>query len=47
MMVRIIGERGRSRTDREVKMAIRVFVDLSVCHCFIWFVEFGGSVIVE
>lgn len=38
---------GRSRADRDVRMAVGVFVGLLICHCFIWFVEFGGSVIVE
>jgi len=47
MVVRIIGESGRRRIDREVKIAIGVLVDLPVCHCFMWFEEFGGSVIVE
>lgn len=47
MVVRIIGERGSSRIDREVVMAIGEPVGLLMCHCFMWFVEFGGSVIVE
>lgn len=47
MIVRIIGDNGNSRIDREARMAIMVFVGLLMCHCFMWFVEFGGSVIVE
>lgn len=47
MTVRIAGDSGRSRIDMEVRMAVGVFVDLLVCHCFIKLVEFGGSVIVE
>lgn len=47
MVVRIIGERGKSKRDREVSIAIGVFVGLLMCHCFMWLVEFGGSVIVE
>lgn len=47
MMVGIIGERGSSRADREVRMAVGVLAGLLTCHCFMWFVEFGGSVIVE
>lgn len=46
-MVKIIGERGRSSRDREVSIAIRALVGLLMCHCFMWLVEFGGSVIVE
>lgn len=42
-----MGESGSREIDREVRMASRVFVGLFVCHCFMWFVEFGGSVIVE
>lgn len=33
--------------DRDVRVAIEVCVGLLMCHCFMWFVEFGGSVIVE
>lgn len=47
MVVRTIGERGKSKRDREVSAAIRVFVGLLICHCFMWLVVFGGSVIVE
>ena len=46
-MVKIAGERGRRRTDREIKVAIGVPVDLLLYHCFMKFVVFGGSVIVE
>lgn len=46
-MVKIIGDRGRRETDREARVAVRVLVDLLMCHCFIWLVEFGGRVIVE
>lgn len=46
-MVGIIGERGRSRVDREVSMGIRVLVGFLVDHCFILFEEFGGRVTVE
>lgn len=46
-VVRIMGERGRSRVDREVRMAICGVVGLWMCHCFMWFVGFGGRVIVE
>ena len=42
-----MGERGSSRVDRDMRMAVRAGVGLSMCHCFMWFVEFGGSVIVE
>lgn len=42
-----MGERGSSSMDREATMAMGVFVNLLMCHCFMWFVEFGGSVIVE
>lgn len=47
MAVKIIGDRGRSEIDREVRVAVRVLVDMLVCHCFMWLVVFGGSVIVE
>lgn len=42
-----MGESGNREIDKEARMASRGLVDLLVCHCFIWFVEFGGSVIVE
>lgn len=45
--MRIIGESGRSRAVKEVRMAIRLFVVLFVCHCFMWFMVLGGRVIVE
>ena len=47
MMVWIIGESGRRRIDIEVRMAVVVLGDLLVCHCFMWFDELGGRVIVE
>ena len=47
MEVKIIGDRGSSKADREARMAIIGLVGLLICHCFMWFVEFGGSVIVE
>lgn len=46
-MAKIKGDKGRSRVDREVKMAIWVFAGLLMCHCLIRLVEFGGRVIVE
>ena len=42
-----MGERGRRRIDREVSVAIDVLVGLLLYHCFMEFVVFGGSVIVE
>lgn len=33
--------------DREANTAIEGFVVLLVRHCFMWFVEFGGRVMVE
>lgn len=47
MVAKIIGEIGSKRVDRDVRMAIGVLVGLLICHCFMWFVEFGGRVIVE
>ena len=41
-----MGESGKSEIDREVRVATGPFVGLLVCHCFVWFVEFGGRVIV-
>lgn len=32
--------------DRVMKVVIVMFVDLLVCHCFIWLLELGGRVIV-
>lgn len=42
-----MGESGSREIDREAKIASMALVDLLECHCFIWFTEFGGSVIVE
>lgn len=42
-----MGERGSSRIDKEVRMAIWRLVGLWTSHCFMWFVGFGGRVIVE
>lgn len=47
MAVRIRGESGRISVDRVARIAVVVFVGLMKCQCFMWFVEFGGSVIVE
>lgn len=47
MVVRIRGESGKANIDRAARTAIRVFVGLVRCHSFMWFVELGGSVIVE
>ena len=41
-----MGERGRRIVEREVRTAVGELVYLLVCHCFMWFAEFGGSVIV-
>lgn len=46
MMVRIMGEMGRSVMDIVARMATRAPVGLLVYHCFMWFVVCGGSVIV-
>ncbi len=43
----IKGDRGRRKVDRVDKMAVRVFSVLLVRQSFMWFDEFGGSVIVE
>lgn len=32
--------------DRVVRTAIEGLIGLLVCHCFMWFVVWGGSVIV-
>lgn len=42
-----MGESGSREIDREARIASEEFVDLLVCHCFMWFMEFGGRVIVE
>lgn len=42
-----MGESGSREIDKEARMASGGFVDLLICHCFMWFVEFGGSVMVE
>lgn len=42
----IRGEMGRSIVDAIAEMAIRALEGLWLCHCFIWFVVCGGSVIV-
>lgn len=42
-----MGDSGSSRVDVVARMAIMVLVGLLICHCFMWFVEFGGSVTVE
>ncbi len=44
MIVRIIGEMGRSMMDMVVRMATTMLVGLLVRHCFMWFVVCGGSV---
>lgn len=41
-----MGETGRSTMDRVVRMAIEGLIGLLTCHCFMWFVVCGGSVIV-
>lgn len=46
MMVMIIGAIGRRVMDREVRMATRVLVGLLTCHCFMWLMVCGGSVMV-
>lgn len=33
--------------DRVVRMETRVLAGLLMCHCFIWFEELGGDIIVE
>lgn len=42
-----MGARGRIEVDMDMRMAMWGFVVLLIYHCFMWFVEFGGSVIVE
>ena len=42
----MMGEIGSSVIDMVTREAIRVLVALLVCHCFMWFVVCGGSVIV-
>ena len=46
-MVVIRGERGSRVVDNVAMMAARVFGVLLVRQSFMWFDEFGGSVIVE
>lgn len=46
-MVKIVGARGRRRIDKEIRVEIGVFVGFLLYHCFMKFVVFGGSVIVE
>ena len=46
-MVIIKGDRGSREVDRADRMAVRVFSILLVRQSFMWFDEFGGSVIVE
>lgn len=41
-----MGEIGRRKMDMVARMATRIWVGLLVCHCFMWFVVCGGSVIV-
>lgn len=47
MVVRIIGESGRRRMDKEVIGGVKVLVGFLMDHCFILFDELGGRVIVE
>ena len=47
MAAKIGGSSGRINVDREVRVAVIVFVGLVKCQCFMWFMELGGSVIVE
>lgn len=41
-----MGEIGRSMMDAIAEMAIKGLDGLRMCHCFVWFVVCGGSVIV-
>lgn len=42
-----MGVSGNSQIDVEVRRAVSVWVFVFTCHCFMWFVQFGGKVIVE
>lgn len=44
-MVSSMGESGSRVMERVVRMAIERLTGLLMCHCFIWFVVWGGSVI--
>lgn len=41
-----MGDIGSRAMDIVTRMAVNVLVGLFVCHCFMWFVVCGGSVIV-
>lgn len=41
-----MGERGSRKIDSEARIAVNVLGPLIVYHCFMWFEEFGGRVIV-
>lgn len=41
-----MGDMGRRAMDMVIRMATAMLVGLFVCHCFMWFVVCGGSVIV-